>query len=40
MDTIDEQWYVESRNVMVRLHGQSGKEEALLVNAHYGKTFF
>ncbi|KAI8094094.1 hypothetical protein BDF21DRAFT_375030 [Thamnidium elegans] len=33
--TPDEHWYVESRNVIVRLHGQSGKEDALLINAHY-----
>lgn len=34
---IGEQWYIESRNVIVRLHGQSGKKDALLINAHYGK---
>ncbi|KAI7902528.1 uncharacterized protein BX663DRAFT_511374 [Cokeromyces recurvatus] len=33
--TPNEQWYVKSRNVIVRLHGQSGKEDALLINAHY-----
>ncbi|KAI8889092.1 hypothetical protein K501DRAFT_239409 [Backusella circina FSU 941] len=30
-----EYWFVDSRNVIVRLHGQSEKEDALLVNAHY-----
>ncbi|KAI8334312.1 hypothetical protein BC941DRAFT_432655 [Chlamydoabsidia padenii] len=31
-----EYWYVESRNVMIRLHGQQGSiDNALLVNAHY-----
>ncbi|CAO3592800.1 unnamed protein product [Absidia cylindrospora] len=31
-----EYWYVESRNVMIRLHGQHGSlDNALLVNAHY-----
>ncbi|KAI9470905.1 MAG: hypothetical protein EXX96DRAFT_491156 [Benjaminiella poitrasii] len=33
--TTNEQWYVKSRNVIIRLHGQSGKEDALLLNAHY-----
>ncbi|KAI8394077.1 uncharacterized protein BYT42DRAFT_553259 [Radiomyces spectabilis] len=32
----DEYWYVESSNIMVRLHGRTGNtSEALLVNAHY-----
>ncbi|KAI8981705.1 hypothetical protein BDF20DRAFT_817440 [Mycotypha africana] len=31
----NEHWFVRSRNVMVRLHGQTVKEDALLVNAHY-----
>lgn len=35
-DIIDEQWIVASRNVIVRLHGTSGRDEALLINAHYG----
>lgn len=34
----DEHWFIESRNVIVRLHGQSGRDEALMVNAHYGKS--
>lgn len=34
---LDEQWIVASRNVIVRLHGTSGRDEALLINAHYGK---
>jgi hypothetical protein len=33
-------WFVDSRNVIVRLHGQSEKEDALLVNAHYGNYFW
>ncbi|KAI8077690.1 uncharacterized protein BX664DRAFT_270385 [Halteromyces radiatus] len=32
----DEYWYVESRNVMIRLHGQQGSvDNALMINAHY-----
>ncbi|CAO3658539.1 unnamed protein product [Rhizopus stolonifer] len=31
----NEHWIIESRNVIVRLHGQSEHDEALLVNAHY-----
>ncbi|KAI9261141.1 hypothetical protein BY458DRAFT_439657 [Sporodiniella umbellata] len=31
----NEHWVVDSRNVIVRLHGQSGRDEALLINAHY-----
>ncbi|KAG1458229.1 hypothetical protein G6F46_000813 [Rhizopus delemar] len=31
----DEHWVIESRNVIVRLHGQSERNESLLVNAHY-----
>lgn len=35
---VDEHWFVESRNVIVRIHGTSNNlEEAILVNAHYGK---
>ncbi|KAI7889790.1 uncharacterized protein EV154DRAFT_269738 [Mucor mucedo] len=33
--TPNEHWFIESRNVMIRLHGQSGRDEALLINAHY-----
>lgn len=36
--TTDELLFAESRNVMVRIHGsKSNIEEALLINAHYGK---
>ncbi|KAI8985416.1 hypothetical protein BDB01DRAFT_788149 [Pilobolus umbonatus] len=28
-------WVVEARNVIIRLHGTSGKEDSLLINAHY-----
>ncbi|KAI8374612.1 uncharacterized protein BYT42DRAFT_646560 [Radiomyces spectabilis] len=31
----DEQWFIESRNVIVRLHGQNNRSDALLINAHY-----
>ncbi|KAI8361714.1 hypothetical protein BD560DRAFT_404498 [Blakeslea trispora] len=31
----NEQWVVDSRNVMVRVNGSSGHQEALLINAHY-----
>ncbi|CEI88614.1 hypothetical protein RMCBS344292_02996 [Rhizopus microsporus] len=33
--TENEHWFIESRNVIVRLHGQSGRDKALLINAHY-----
>ncbi|KAI8638434.1 hypothetical protein BD408DRAFT_423060 [Parasitella parasitica] len=33
--TENEHWFVHSRNVIVRLNGTSGKDEALLLNAHY-----
>ncbi|ORZ01204.1 hypothetical protein BCR43DRAFT_486540 [Syncephalastrum racemosum] len=31
----NEQWFIESRNVILRLRGQSKRDEALLLNAHY-----
>ncbi|GAN08298.1 Zn-dependent exopeptidase [Mucor ambiguus] len=31
----NEHWFIHSRNVIVRLNGTSGRDEALLVNAHY-----
>jgi hypothetical protein len=34
---LDEQWYVESGNIIVRLNGTEGHEDAVLINAHYGK---
>lgn len=34
---LDERWYVESRNVVVRINGTSGNDEAVMINAHYGK---
>ncbi|OBZ88842.1 Vacuolar membrane protease [Choanephora cucurbitarum] len=33
--TNNEKWVVDSRNVLVRLHGFAGNQEALLINAHY-----
>lgn len=33
----DEYWYVESRNVLVRITGKSNNNsESFLINAHYG----
>lgn len=30
---------MESRNIIIRLNGTAGKEDAVLVNAHYGKYY-
>ncbi|KAF7728805.1 hypothetical protein EC973_005431 [Apophysomyces ossiformis] len=30
-----EYWFVDSRNVIVRLQGQSNRDEAVMINAHY-----
>lgn len=40
MICIDEHWFIHSRNVIVRLNGTSGRDEALLINAHYGKLLY
>lgn len=32
---IDEQWIMESRNLIVRLRGQVDTDKAVLINAHY-----
>ncbi|KAI9008772.1 hypothetical protein CLU79DRAFT_711521 [Phycomyces nitens] len=31
----DEHWFVQSRNILLRIRGQSDKEDAVLINAHY-----
>ncbi|KAI9249752.1 hypothetical protein BDA99DRAFT_445450 [Phascolomyces articulosus] len=35
VSTPNEHWFVGSRNLIVRVHGQSGSDEAILLNAHY-----